>query len=88
MKSKGNGTPQQCIANLINLFQYEVPYARLKGMPADIIDKPDDEAATIARNHATWLISNYEPRVKINNININKDQSDRLIITPDVTVIG
>jgi len=88
MKSKDNGTPQQCIANLLNLWQYEVPYARLKGMPPDIIDLPEDEAETLGKNHATWLISNYEPRVSINDISVEFTDEGRMIITPDVTVVS
>ena len=87
MKAKGNGTPQQCIANLLNLWQYEVPYARMKGIPPNIVDKPRDEAEVIARNHVTWLISNYEPRVNINDIKVDFTEQGRMIITPDVTVI-
>ena len=44
MKAFGNGKPQQCVANLINLYQYEVPYARLKGMDPSIIDTPTPRA--------------------------------------------
>ena len=58
MKAFGNGKPQQCIANLLNLYQYEVPYARLKGMDPSIIDLPTDEAEILAKNHANLLIEN------------------------------
>ncbi len=86
MKSSGNGTPQQCVANLINLYQYEVPYARLKGMDPSIIDMPRDEAEVTVKNHASWLIENYEPRVTVNDIEINYTEENRMIITPDITV--
>ena len=86
MKAKGNGKPQQCVANLMNLYQYEVPYARLKGMDSSIIDLPRDEAEVTAKNHATWLIENYEPRVTVNDIKISYTDENRMVITPSITV--
>lgn len=86
MKSKGNGTPQQCVANLMNLYQYEVPYARLKGMDPGIIDMPNDEAERTAKNHATWLIENYEPRVTLNRVDVNYTAEGKMIVEPNITV--
>ena len=86
MKSSGNGKPQQCVANLINLYQYEVPYARLKGMDPSIIDLPTEDAEIAIKNHASWLIENYEPRVTVNDIHISYTEEGRMIITPDITV--
>ena len=86
MKAFGNGKPQHCVANLLNLYQYEVPYARLKGMDASIVDLPTDEAEIVAKNHANLLIENYEPRVTVNDIEINYTEENRMIITPDITV--
>ena len=87
MKASGNGTPQQCVANLLNLYQYEVPFARLKGMDPSIVDMPRDEAEVTAKNHVDWLIENYEPRVRVNNIDISYSEDNRMVITPDITVI-
>ena len=86
MKSNGNGLPQQCVANLLNIWQYEVSYARLKGMDPSLVDMPKDEAEVAAKNHATWLIENYEPRVTVNDIDIKYTDENRMIITPDITV--
>ena len=86
MKSNGNGSPQQCVANLVNLYQYEVPFARLKGMDPSIVDLPKDEAEVTAKNHASWLIENYEPRVTVNDIGISYAENNRMVITPDITV--
>lgn len=86
MKATGNGTPQQCVANLMNLYQYEVPYARHKGMDPSIVDMPRDEAEISAKNHASWLIENYEPRVTLNDVKINYTEENRMVITPDITV--
>lgn len=86
MKASGNGTPQQCVANLINLYQYEVPYARLKGMDPSLIDLPTDEAETAVKNHVSALIENYEPRVTVNEVGISYAENNRMVITPDITV--
>lgn len=86
MKASGNGTPQQCVANLLNLFQWEVPYARLKGMDPSIVDLPKDEAEVTAKNHVSWLIENYEPRVTLNDVAISYTEENRMVITPDITV--
>ena len=86
MKASGNGTVQQCVANLINLFQHEVPFARLKGMDPTIIDLPTDEAEVAAKNHATWLIETYEPRAIVNDIKVTHTDENRMIVTPDITV--
>lgn len=86
MQVSGNGLPQQCVANLMNLYQYEVPYNRFKGMDPAIVDMPSDEAEIAAKNHATWLIENYEPRVTVNDIDISYTDENRMIITPDITV--
>ena len=86
MKAKGNGSPQQCVANLINLFQYEVPYARLKGMDPSIVDTPTEDAEATAKNHVSALIENYEPRVTVNDIGISYAEDNRMVITPNITV--
>lgn len=86
MKSSGNGTPEQCVANLISLYQYEVPYARLKGMPTDVVDKSTNEARSKIKNHVDWLIRTYEPRVTVNSIDTSFDDNGLITVTPDITV--
>lgn len=86
MKAKGNGTPQQCVANLFSLWQYEVPYARLKGMPTEIIDKTRDEAIVLAKTHASWLIENYEPRVTLSGVSADFNEEGKLQINPNMVI--
>ena len=86
MKANGNGTPQQCVANLVNLFQYEVPFARLKGMDPTIVDSTTDDAEVTAKNHVSWLIETYEPRVTLNDVEISYTEGNRMVINPNVTV--
>ncbi len=86
MKAQGNGAPAQCIDNLLKLFQYEVPYARLKGMDTKIVDLPQDEAIQTGINHVTWLVENYEPRVTLESVSHSIDKSGNIIFTPNVKI--
>lgn len=86
MKATGNGRPERCVANLINLWQGEVPYARLKGMPTELVDKPVQEAIPAAKNHAAWLISNYEPRVTLTDVETEFDSQGNLQVIPKIVV--
>ena len=73
MQAKGNGTPAQCVGNLLRLIRGEVPFERLKGMNPRLIDKPSSEAAPELMADAEWLIENYEPRVKLESIDLNAE---------------
>lgn len=86
MKASGNGRPEQCVSNLLKLFQYEVPFARLKGMDPTIIDSPGNEAISKTKNHAAWLIGNYEPRVTLNDLEVTFDDNGKISVNPDITI--
>lgn len=85
MKSSGNGNAAQCVANLIATFQGEVPYQRLKGMAPELIDENIITSEPKIKNHATWLIENYEDRVTVNDINVSLDESGIVQIIPDIS---
>ena len=85
MKASGNGNVAQCVANLIATYQGEVPYQRLKGMATDIIDQNLITSEPKIKNHATWLIENYEERAVVNDINVNINESGKVQIEPDIT---
>ena len=86
MKSSGNGSAAQCVANLCATFQGEVPYQRLKGMDAKLIDENILTSEPLIKNHATWLIENYEERANVNNINVLLDESGQVLIEPDISL--
>ena len=85
MKPSGNGNVAQCVANLIATYQGEVPYQRLKGMDPKLIDENITTSEPKIKNHATWLIENYEERAEVNNINVNKNESGQIQIEPDIS---
>ena len=63
MKAKGNGTPETCASNLLRIVRGEVPYDRVRGRDAALIDQPN--ATHKATADARWLLETYEPRVKV-----------------------
>lgn len=85
MKSSGNGNAAQCVANLIATWQGEVPYQRLKGMDPSLIDENIITSEPKIKNHATWLIENYEDRATVNGIDVNLDESGIVQINPDIS---
>ena len=70
MKSNGNGTPEQCAVNLLLITRGEVPYDRIKGRDAALVDAPSAAATGEAETDAEWLLSTYEPRLKVNSIDV------------------
>lgn len=73
MKASGNGDPAQCVGNLLRIVRGEVPYERLKGLNASLIDQPSSNATQELIADAQWLLENYEPRVSIDNINLTAE---------------
>ena len=87
MRAKGNGTPEMCANNLLQIARGEVPFERVKGLDPRMIDRPISEAEGDIRQDAEWLISTYEPRVTVNAINITHatGADAGFVITADVT---
>lgn len=63
MKANGNGTPETCASNLLRIVRGEVPYDRVRGRDASLIDQPNATKKALA--DARWLLEKYEPRVEI-----------------------
>lgn len=74
MKASGNGTPKQCVENLLSIIRGENPMERVKGINARLFDKPHGEAETASQEDATWLIRTYEPRVNAEAIEITAEE--------------
>ena len=73
MRANGNGTPQVCVNNLLQIVRGEVPYERIKGLDPRIISRPFMAADIELRQDADWLIDNYEPRASIQNISVTQE---------------
>lgn len=70
MKASGNGTPKQCVENLLSLWRYEVPFDRARGIDTRIFDHPANTAEGELRENALWLIRTYETRVNADRVEI------------------
>ena len=87
MRASGNGNPKVCVQNLLQLLRGENPYERVKGLDPRLIDQPEKIAAPQVMQDAEWLIETYEPRVRVNEIRLEPQQSAHggFVITADVT---
>ena len=70
MLGKGNGEPMHCVSNLLRMIRGECVYDRLKGIDPSLIDMNSDIAKPLMIADAKWLIKTYEPRVNVNNIDM------------------
>ena len=70
MRAKGNGAPQVCVNNLLQVFRGEVPYERVKGLDPRMIDRPISSADAQLRQDADWLVDTYEPRAEIKSLSV------------------
>ena len=71
MLSKGNSDPMVCTLNLIRTVRGEVPYERVKGIARELIDKPVSQSRQKFMADVQWLVETYEPRLDVNDIDIN-----------------
>lgn len=61
MRAKGNGRPEVCAVNLLQITRGEVSFDRIRGRDATQIDRPDAADADAA--DVEWVLETYEPRV-------------------------
>jgi phage baseplate assembly protein W len=47
-----------------------VPYERLKGLSAGLIDRPSTTVTPAVIADVEWTLSTYEPRVDVDNVDI------------------
>lgn len=87
MRGSGNGRPQVCTQNLLQIVRGENPYERVKGLDPRMIDKPAETVAPEVMQDAEWLIETYEPRVTVNEIRVGESDGTqgRYTVTADVT---
>ena len=90
MRANGNGYPQICVQNLLQLWRGECPYERVKGLDPRLIDQPAEIVAPEIMQEAEWLIETYEPRVTVDAIRIEEKQdgtSGGFVVTADVSEV-
>lgn len=64
MRASGNGRPDVCAANLLRISRGEIPFDRVRGLSADLIDSPIGRYGDAAAD-AEWVLRTYEPRVDV-----------------------
>ena len=77
MLAINNGDPRQCAANLLKITRGENPFERIKGIKATITDAPSTSAQYDAIEAAEWVLDTYEPRVKVENIDLNAPDAQK-----------
>lgn len=75
MRAIGNGSAQRCAENLLATVRGEVPYDRLKGLDARVVDKPYNEAQSLIQQDAEWVLDTYEPRGTVKEITVAQGES-------------
>jgi phage baseplate assembly protein W len=71
MLASGNGRPEVCAVNLLQITRGEVPYERIKGLNTALIDRPSEIAAGAVAADAEWVLNTYEPRIQSGGIDID-----------------
>ena len=90
MKANGNGHPQVCVQNLLQLFRGECPYERVKGLDPRLVDQPAQTVAPQVMQDADWLIETYEPRVTVHAIRVEPKQDGAFggfVVSADVSEV-
>lgn len=77
MLASNNGDPRQCAANLLKITRGENPYERIKGIDAKLTDAPSATAKKNTIADIEWVLDSYEPRVEIEEIDVNASDSQR-----------
>ena len=87
MLKSGNGEPKKCVENLVSIVRGEVPFDRVRGIDARIIDSPSTEAAQDFEQEARWNIETYEPRANADRteITVNETGSGGFMLSIDIS---
>lgn len=74
MLASGNSSVGACAFCLVGAMQREIPFARSKGIDPDVYDVPVNEVGTFLDQTARSALSAYEPRVKVDSIDLEFSQ--------------
>lgn len=87
MKAIGNGDPQVCVQNILNIVRGQAPYLRGMGLDGTLYDKPIEEVKPLVIADAEEQIETYEERVSIDEIDAIETKDHNLKIIPEITVM-
>ena len=74
MLATGNSSVGACAFCLVSAMQREIPFARSKGIDPDVYDVAANEVGTFLDQTARSAIGAYEPRVKVDDIDLDFSQ--------------
>lgn len=77
--AKGTERILQNVRNLLNTFRYEVAYDRVMGRDPCNIDKNINEVKDTIVAETYELIEEYEPRVKVQDVEVTNENGDMVI---------
>lgn len=86
MLKSGNGRPKKCVENLLSIIRGEIPFDRVRGMDARIMDKASDTAKDEFEQDALWNIRTYEPRIEPADVNISINDKKGGDFTVDIDI--
>ena len=87
MKSVGNGNPENCVNNILNITKGEVAYNRAMGIDSDLYDKPITQVEGLLIADVQEQIETYEKRVQLNSVDLVHDEDgETFTIKPDITI--
>lgn len=73
MLKTGNGDPKRCAENLIAIVRGEIPFDRVRGIDSQVVDRPAEDAKFELEQDALWNIENYEPRISVDDTEIDAE---------------
>lgn len=85
MKAAGNGDVGVCARNLLAIVRGEVPFDRLRGLDARIVDRPERDGTDEAVQDAEWVLKTYEPRMDLDGMTITRDDGGDFHLTAKIT---
>lgn len=74
MLKKGNGDKTTCVKNLLQMTRGEIPLDHMRGIRADLTDKPAAAASAFFNASARWVVENYEPRAAFDSIETQQSE--------------
>ena len=88
MLSKGNGAPWVCVHNLMRTLRGEAPFERLKGVDSALLGKPTTALEAQIIDDLKWMISTYEPRIQLAELDIRELLTGNASLTANVKIGG
>lgn len=86
MLKSGNGQPKKCIENLLSIVRGEIPFDRVRGLDARLIDSPSETAKAEFEQDARWNVKTYEPRINVDTVKFDVKKAKSGDFTVDVDI--